>query len=226
MQKQEFGSYIEAIIYPFLLVISMWLVYWADHLFPLIPFYKYGIMPREILSLKGVLFMPFIHSYNEINHIINNSIPTLVLFAAIVYYYREIAFRVLFLSWIFTGLGVWSFAVNNNSYHIGMSGLIYAMAGFLFVSGVLRKYKPLQAISLFVAFIYGSMIWGIFPVKQQISWEGHLCGLIFGVIFAFLYRNRGPQAPKYLYEIEKEMGIEPPDFESEWNENNNHVEKK
>ena len=64
--------------------------------------------------------MPIIHSYNEINHIINNSIPTIVLFSAIVYYYREIAFRVLFLSWIFTGLGVWSFAVNNNSYHIGM----------------------------------------------------------------------------------------------------------
>ena len=65
MQKQQFGSYIEAIIYPFLLVSVMWLVYWADHLFPIIPFYKYGIMPREILSLKGVLFMPIIHSYND-----------------------------------------------------------------------------------------------------------------------------------------------------------------
>jgi membrane associated rhomboid family serine protease len=55
-----------------------------------------------------------------------------------------------------------------------MSGIVYALAGFLFVSGVLRNYLPLQAISLFVAFVYGSMIWGIFPTETHVSWEGHL----------------------------------------------------
>ena len=92
------------------------------------------------------------------------------------------------------------------------------MAGFLFTSGVIRKYLPLQAISLFVVFVYGSLIWGIFPMQPHVSWEGHLAGLISGVILAFVYRKLGPQSPKYMYEIEKEMGIEPIDYEQIWRE--------
>jgi membrane associated rhomboid family serine protease len=175
-------------------------------------------MPGVIESWKGVIFMPLIHSYEEINHILNNSIPTVVLLGTIIYYYRQIAFRVFFFSWIFTGIGVWLVATNNNSFHIGMSGVVYAMFGFLFTSGVIRKYKPLKAISLFVVFIYGGMIWGIFPIEEKVSWEGHLSGLIVGIVLAFIYRKRGPQSPMYSYEIEKEMGIEPPDFEADFNE--------
>lgn len=218
MKNSQFGSPFEAIVYPLLVLVIMWLVFWADHLFPLIPFYKYGVMPGVMSSWKGVFFMPLLHSHEEINHILNNSMPTAVLLGGIVYYYRDIALRVFFLSWIFTGIGVWLVATNSHSYHIGMSGVIYAMAGFLFTSGVIRKYKPLQAISLFVAFMYGGMIWGIFPMEEHVSWEGHLSGLIVGVVLAILYRKRGPQSPKFSYEIEKEMGIEPPDFEGELNE--------
>lgn len=214
----QFGSTKEAIIYPILLVVVLWLIFWADHLFPLIDLYKFGIKPHDISSLKGILFMPLIHSKNEIEHIVNNSIPTAILLGAIIYYYREISLRVFLFSWLGTGIGVWLFAANTNSYHIGMSGIIYAMAGFLFTSGVLRKYLPLQAISLFVVFVYGSLIWGIFPMQPHVSWEGHLMGLISGVTLAFVYRKLGPQSPKYQYEIEKEMGIEPPDFEAELNE--------
>ncbi len=216
--KNEFGSVFEAVFYPLLLVIVMWLFFWADHLFPMIDFYKLGIMPNDPNSLKGIFLMPLIHSKNEIGHIINNTPPTFILLAAIIYYYRDIALRVFIFSWLLTGLGIWLFAENMNSYHIGMSGVVYAMAGFLFTSGIIRKYKPLQSISLFVAFIYGGMIWGVFPTETHVSWEGHLSGLIVGVLLAFVYKKHGPQAPKYLYEIEKEMGIEPPDFEAELNE--------
>ena len=66
--------------------------------------------------------------------------------------------------------------------------------------------------------MYGNMIWGIFPIRAAISWEGHFMGLVAGVILAFVYRKEAIQAPKYQYEIEKEMGIEPPDFEAEWRE--------
>ena len=218
LKKNQFGSTPEAIIYPLLLLTVMWLVFWADHLFGLIDFYKFGVRPQEVSSLKGILFMPLIHSKNEIEHIINNSMPIVVLLGAVVYYYRAIALRVFVFSWLLTGLGVWFFAENAFSYHIGMSGVIYALAGFLFTSGVVRKYLPLQGISLFVAFVYGSMIWGIFPIEPHISWEGHLMGLLSGVLLAVVYRKRGPQSPKYYYEIEQEMGIEPPDFEGELNE--------
>lgn len=217
-RQHQFGSTTEAILYPFLLLVVMWLVFWADHLFPEVQFYKAGVLPKSLKSLHGILLMPFIHSKHDIEHIINNSLPTAVLLGALIYYYRAIAFRVFLISWLLTGIGLWIFAENNNSYHIGMSGVIYALAGFLFTSGVLRRYLPLQAISLFVVFVYGSMIWGIFPMETRVSWEGHLSGLLTGVLLAFMYRKQGPQAPKYMYEIEKELGIEPPDLEGEWME--------
>lgn len=217
-RKPEFGSTVEALVYPLLLVAVMWIVFWADHLFPLIDFYKWGVLPKVVSSWKGIFLMPLIHSKTDVAHIVNNSFPIAVLLGALIYYYREIALRVFSLSWIFTGLGVWLFAENANSFHIGMSGVIYALAGFLFTSGVLRKYRPLQAISLFVAFVYGSLIWGIFPMEPHVSWQGHFMGLLTGVILAFIYKKQGPQSPKYLYEIEKELGIEPPDFEGELRE--------
>ena len=142
------------------------------------------------------------------------------------YFYKEIALRIFVFSWIFTGLGVWLFAVNKGAYHIGMSGVIYSLVAFLFVSGTIRKYRPLQALSLFIAFVYGSMIWGILPVSPRISWEGHFMGLIVGVILAIIYRKKGPQRPKYLYEIEKELGIEPPDLEGMYWEKVRQEEEK
>lgn len=215
-QNSRFGNSAEALIYPFLLVAIMWLIYWADHLFTEYAFYRLGVRPQTIEGLKGILLMPLIHSPQDIAHLINNSLPTYLLTASLIYYYRSISLRVFVLSWLLTGVGLWLFATDKFTYHIGMSGIIYSLAAFLFTSGVLRKYKPLQAISLFVAFIYGSMIWGIFPMETHVSWQGHLSGLVVGITLAFIYRKKGPQAPKYQYEIEKELGIEPPDLEGEW----------
>lgn len=214
MQKHThpFGSSSEAILYSIFVVVAMWLVFWADYLLKL-KSYEYGVLPRSIEGLKGIVFMPLIHSQNDIRHIVNNSIPTFFLLATLVYFYREIAFKVFFYGWILTGFLVWVYAENKGSYHIGMSGLIYLLAAFLFVSGVLRKFLPLQAISMFVVFVYGSMIWGIFPMEEKVSWEGHLMGFGVGIIFAFIFQGYGPQRPKFQYEIEKEMGIEPPDLE-------------
>lgn len=216
--RNQFGSAPEAVIYAALLVLVMWIAFWADHLFDQVEFYKFGVKPKDWSGFKGILFMPLIHSKVDFAHILNNSLPTFVLTTALIYYYRSIAWRVFAFSWLFTGLGLWLFASKGFSYHIGMSGIIYALASFLFTSGVLRRYLPLQGISLFVAFVYGSMIWGIFPMETHVSWEGHLSGLLSGVVLALIYRKQGPQAPKYWYEIEKEMGIEPPDLEGEWNE--------
>jgi len=214
-RNHPFGSSFEAFFYPILVLIAMWLIYWAEHLFRF-EFHKLGVLPRSIEGLKGILFMPLIHSKEEIQHIVNNSIPTFFLLAALIYFYREIALKVFLYGWLFTGFLLWIYAQNKGSYHIGMSGLIYMLVGFLFVSGVLRKFLPLQAISLFIVFLYGSMIWGVFPMKERVSWEGHLMGLSVGVVLAFLFRENGPQRPKFQYELEKEMGIEPIDFEAIW----------
>lgn len=214
-RNHPFGSSYEAFFYPTMVLLAMWLIYWAEHLFRF-EFHTLGVLPRSIEGLKGVLFMPLIHSKEEIQHIVNNSIPTFFLLAALIYFYRDIALKVFLYGWLFTGFLLWIYAQNKGSYHIGMSGLIYMLVGFLFVSGVLRKFLPLQAISLFIVFLYGSMIWGVFPMKERVSWEGHLMGLCVGVLLAFLFRENGPQRPKFQYEIEKDLGIEPPDFEAIW----------
>jgi len=219
LKKHPFGSTAETIIYPGLLLLMMWVVFWSEHLFPTIKFHEYGVLPRTIEGLKGIIFMPLIHSKTEISHILNNSVPIVFLLGALIFFYRDVALRVFLISWIVTGLLVWIYAENKGAYHIGMSGVIYALAGFLFTSGVIRKFLPLQAIALFVSFMYGGMIWGIFPMEEKISWEGHLMGLVIGVTLAFYYKNIGPVSPKFRYEIEKEMGIEPPDLEGIWNEN-------
>jgi hypothetical protein len=121
---------------------------------------------------------------------------------------------------------LWVFAQDFGRYHIGMSGVIYFLAAFLFTSGVIRKYLPLQALSLFIVFLYGSMVWGIFPMQEKVSWEGHFSGMLVGLVMAFFHRQKGPQRPKYQYEIEKEMGIEPPDLEGMYNQRLLEIEEE
>lgn len=212
-QQAPFESHLRNALPPALVVlVLMWLCYWADFLF-VYDFHQLGVVPKQLSGLKGIFFMPWIHAHSDAKHILNNSVPAFLLITLLFYSYKEIALRILLFSWFFTGLLLWIFGPNNGAHHIGMSGVIYSLAAFLFTSGVLRKYLPLQALSLFIVFLYGSMIWGIFPTKERISWEGHLSGMIVGVALAFIYRARGPQRPKYQYEIEKELGIEPPDLE-------------
>jgi membrane associated rhomboid family serine protease len=210
---------LEAILYPTLVLLIMWLVFLVDRSTNY-DFYKWGVRPGFTEGWKGIFFMPFIHGQKDFAHIVNNSFPTFVLLSTLIYFYREIAVYVVLFIWFGGGFLLWYLAQNTGSYHIGMSGVIYGLFGFLLVSGFLRKYLPLQAISLFVAFLYGSLVWGIFPMEQGISWEGHLFGFIVGIVTAFAFRKKGPVPPKYMYEIEKEMGIEPPDFEGEILRNN------
>jgi membrane associated rhomboid family serine protease len=100
--------------------------------------------------------------------------------------------------------GIWLWFGGRPAYHIGASGIIYGFASFLFISGIIRKYIPLMAISLLVAFLYGGLIWGVLPIDMKISWEGHLYGGIAGIVVAFYYKNKGPQRKKYDWEIEEE----------------------
>ena len=192
----------------------MWLVHIANLGLEL-RLYRYGIHPLHTDGLTGIFTAPFIHSTSDWNHILNNSLPTLILSWLLFYHYRTIATRVFILIYLLTGISMWLLA--RGSYHIGMSGIIYGLTSFLVFSGFFRKNMRVAAVSLFVVFIYGSTVWGIFPVQENISWEGHALGLFSGIIVALLYKDKGPQPQKMHYEIEEESGIEP---ENEyWKEN-------
>lgn len=161
----------------------------------------FGVYPREFKGLFGILSSPFIHG--DWKHLFNNSLPLIVLGSALFHFYNRLAIRVWIYSIIFTGILVW--LGGRPSFHIGASGLVYALATFLFFSGFIRKHKPLMAISMIVVFIYGGMVWGIFPKDEHISWEGHLFGAINGLFWALYYRDEGPQRKKYSWEIEEEI---------------------
>ncbi len=161
----------------------------------------FGVYPREFNGLIGILTSTFIHG--DWKHLFNNSVPLIVLGSTLFHFYKHLAVRVWFCSILFTGLLVW--LGGRPSFHIGASGLVYALASFLFFSGFIRKHNPLMAISMIVVFIYGGMVWGIFPREEHISWEGHLFGAFNGLFWALYYKDEGPQRKKYSWEIEEDI---------------------
>lgn len=190
-------QFINAVFIPFIIGILMILSFLLEIGMDW-DFHTAGVYPRRVESIWGVFTLIFVHA--DWSHLANNVISFLILGSLLYYFYSQIATKVLIISYIFSGLILW--IIGRDSWHIGASGLIYSIAFFLFFSGIIRKYVPLIALSMVVAFVYGSMVWHIFPWKIQdpISWEGHLGGGIIGLILSVLYRNKGPQKPEKFWE--------------------------
>ncbi len=164
-------------------------------------FSNLGIYPLSLRGLPGIILSPFIH--DNFRHLLNNSLPLFLLSTALFYFYSEIALKIFSSTFIITGILVW--IGGREAWHIGASGLVYGLASFLFFSGILRKYFRLVALSLLIVFLYGEMVWGLFPgVYKNISWESHMLGFISGIFLAVIYRNEGPQTPIYEWMEEEE----------------------
>lgn len=176
---------IHAVYFPLAFLMVMWLVYLVFVVTGLDMGF-FGIQPLKPAGLWGILLSPFAHG--SFGHLISNSTSFMVLSVALFYFYRLIAYRIFFINWVISGILLW--LGGRNSIHIGASGLVYGLAFFLFFSGIFRKERKLGAISLIVVFLYGSMIWGLLPQDNHISWEGHLFGALSGVTLAWIYRKR------------------------------------
>jgi membrane associated rhomboid family serine protease len=200
MNKVERKILLNILFFPILFLIIMWMVKLVEYNFG-ISFADYGVRPKSLSGLKGILFSPFIHK--DFSHLINNSYPILILGGMLFSFYKKIAPQ-LFL-WLFFIAGFWLWIIGRPSFHIGASGIIYALASFLFISGIIRKNPRLAAVSMLIIFLYGSMIWGVLPTKEHISWEGHLSGFMAGIIVAIFYRKEGPERKKYQWEIDEEL---------------------
>lgn len=152
-----------------------------------------GIYPLRKQGFFGVFAHPLIHS--GFRHLLGNTLPFFILSWCLFYFYRQIAPYILFIIWI--GCGILTFIIGKPGWHIGASGIIYGLDFFLFFSGILRKHIPLIAISLLITFLYGGLVWKMFPgfVKVTTSWEGHLSGAITGILCAVAFLKQGPQRP-------------------------------
>ncbi len=178
--KNIFKTFVPAIIF----ISTIWIVFWIEQIYNF-ELYQYGLYPKKLKGLIGIITMPFIHG--DFKHLINNSIPLFVLITFLFYFFRKHFFKVFILLWLLNGLWTWILA--RESYHIGASGLVYAFSSFLFFAGIILKDKKHIALSLLIVFLYGSMVWGLFPIDFSKSWEGHLTGFMAGIIIAYYYKS-------------------------------------
>ncbi len=191
--------FFHSMIFPGAFVVVFWLIELTEQSLGL-NLVKFGVYPLHLKGLPGIVFSPFIHS--GFNHLMSNSIPFFILFFALVYFYRHVSYRIFFLLYFLSGLTVW--LAGREVWHIGASGVVYALASFHFVSGIIRNDVRLLTLSVAVVFLYGGLIWGVFPIDPSISWEGHLWGAISGIVLAFYYRRYRIRRDKFDWEEEIE----------------------
>jgi len=197
----EYKKMLRSMLFPLGVVAVMWAVKIAETLLKA-DFSNYGILPLTAHGLIGIVAAPFLHA--DYGHLVANTVPMFVTLSIVFYFYRDIAYNVFGLVWLFTGVWVWSFA-RGASYHIGASGLVYGYVTFLLFSGLIRRNARLMAISMLIIFLYGGFFWGIFPdffPHRNISWESHLMGGLSGFILAIYYRKRGTQRETYHWDDE------------------------
>ena len=162
----------------------LWIILIFDFIIP-IDFNKFGIIPRDTGGLKGILFAPFLHL--NWSHLLSNSMPLVVLLSGLFWLYNKVAIRVLIFSTLIGGGLVW--ILGREAFHIGASGVIFSLVAFFIASGIFKRDFKAILLAIFVFFMYGGVVWGIFPTQSGVSWEGHLFGFITGIGLAYFYRD-------------------------------------
>ena len=188
---EEKRKFLHSLVFPTFFLIVIWMVRITEVSLET-SYVEWGLYPMKLSGLKGIFTAPLIHA--DFKHLFDNSIPLYLLSVALFYFYRPVSYKVFFLIWLITGITVWIFA--RSAYHIGASGIVYGLASFLFFSGIIRNNINLLAISLLVVFLYGGLVWGIFPFDFKVSWESHMMGGVTGLVLSFFYRKYGPPSTR------------------------------
>lgn len=164
-----------------------------------------GVHPRTAFGLVGLLTAPVLHG--SVGHLINNTLPLLVLGTLALSIYPRAALRSIALIWLGSGLGIW--IIGRESSHLGASGLAHGLMFFLFVLGLLRRDRPSIAAAMIAFFLYGGMLLTILPGDPQVSWEAHMSGAFCGVLAAALWFRLDPAPQRKRYSWEDEDDMEP-----------------
>lgn len=177
----------------------------------------FGIHPMDLKRLYGIVTVPLVHG--NVAHLLNNLFAFAALSSLLYVVYDGMAGKVMSVLWLLTGTGMFLFA-RSEYYHIGASGVVYALIFFLSFAGFLARTRTTVVVSLIVIFYYGGSIWGVFPLQEQVSWDGHLAGALTGMLTAGLFHRKirslhpGDAKPDW-YEDEEDGddGTEPDPYE-------------
>lgn len=167
-----------------LFVLLLWVILFIDAIFGL-GLTRFGLRPRHVEGLIGIFTAPLLHG--GVKHLFSNTLPLIISLVTLLYLYPRTAIRVLPIIWIGSGLLAWT--IGRPNLHFGASGFVYGLLAYVFISGIFRMDMRSVAVSVMVWFLYGSMIWGVLPIRPNMSWELHLSGAILGVALAIVYRR-------------------------------------
>jgi len=202
-KKETYNAAIGAL----LLVSLPWFVYLIE-VFSSVKLTQFGLYPLEWKGLLGIITMPMLHE--GLNHLMSNTPSLFLLIFGLFLFYKKKSWQILLYLYLTSGMMTWLMG-RADSLHVGASGVVYALAAFHFTIGIIRKVHSQMAFALLIAFLYGGFIWAFFPSLYQytsVSWEGHLSGMLAGIVFAFYFRDSGPPPPidPFLTEEDEEMG--------------------
>lgn len=210
--KIEERKFFHSLVFPLFVIFILLVVKLVESLEG-ISLVRFGLKPLQIERIWTIATAPFIHG--NLDHLLGNCTSFLVLGSSLFYFYSKGAYRIFFTIWILAGLGLW--IIGRNSYHIGLSGIIYGLILFLILGSIIRGNKALGAVSFLVVLFYGSFIWGILPLDANLpySWEAHLAGSLAGVIASIFFRNVSPSGlivePRYSFDDEDDSEVDESD---------------
>jgi membrane associated rhomboid family serine protease len=224
--QKDIKAFITALKIPLIILGFIWFVKIYEYTHG-VSFIRYGLYPRAIDGLLGILTSPFIHG--SFDHLISNSFPLLFVSVMLVYFYRRVSIEVLTITWLATGVSVWLFA--RPAYHIGASGVLYGLLGFILFSGLFRRNSIAITLSLLTLAIYSGYFVG-FEKKEGVSWESHMLGALVGLVTAFFFR--GVKEPTEVIDVpsygpsQRKPFFRPDTFEKtkfqRWLESQSHYE--
>jgi membrane associated rhomboid family serine protease len=182
--EAEGRELLESLVRPAIVVFILWAIYGICTVLH-IEMGSFGIYPRRIFGLPGILTGPLVHG--SLTHLASNSVPLFVLLTILMYFYKKVAVPAFVMLYFLTNIAVWLLA--RDVYHIGVSGVIYGLVAFVFWNGLFRGSVRSIVLALGVLIFYSGMFQGILPDQEGISWESHLLGSLVGIFTSYWFRG-------------------------------------